>query len=42
MSFLSIEGLQASYGSSQALFCVDLTMAEGEVRSTQNKAWELP
>ena len=39
MSFLSIEGLQASYGSSQALFCVDLTMAgNGMGKSTTVKA----
>ena len=37
MSFLSIEGLQASYGSSQALFCVDLTMAEGEVTALMGR-----
>ena len=37
MSFLSIEGLQASYGSSQALFGVDLTMAEGEVTALMGR-----
>lgn len=37
MSFLSIEGLEASYGSSQALFGVDLTMAEGEVTALMGR-----
>lgn len=31
MALLTISGLTASYGSSQALFGVDLTIAEGEV-----------
>ncbi|MEL7282174.1 MAG: ATP-binding cassette domain-containing protein, partial [Pseudomonadota bacterium] len=31
MSFLTLEGLTASYGPSQALFGVDLEMREGEV-----------
>ncbi|MEO0675552.1 MAG: ATP-binding cassette domain-containing protein, partial [Pseudomonadota bacterium] len=31
MSFLTIEGLTASYGPSQALFGVDLDMREAEV-----------
>ncbi|MGH1576936.1 ABC transporter ATP-binding protein [Planktotalea sp.] len=31
MSFLKVENLTASYGVSQALFGVDLTVAEGEV-----------
>ena len=31
MSFLTLEGLTASYGPSQALFGVDLEMQEGEV-----------
>ncbi|MEO1536949.1 MAG: ABC transporter ATP-binding protein [Pseudomonadota bacterium] len=33
MSFLNLENLTASYGTSQALFGVDLAMAEGEVTS---------
>jgi len=37
VSFLSIAGLQASYGSSQALFGVDLTMAEGEVTALMGR-----
>ncbi len=37
MSFLSIEGLQATYGSSQALFGVDLSMAEGEVTALMGR-----
>lgn len=31
MSFLSLQGIKASYGPSQALFGVDLSLAEGEV-----------
>lgn len=37
MSFLSIHGLQASYGRSQALFGVDLVMAEGEVTALMGR-----
>ena len=31
MSLLTLSGVTASYGASQALFGVDLTIAEGEV-----------
>ncbi|MEW9922284.1 ABC transporter ATP-binding protein [Marimonas sp. MJW-29] len=31
MSFLSLDGITASYGASQALFGIDLKLAEGEV-----------
>lgn len=31
MSFLSLDGITASYGASQALFGIDLNLAEGEV-----------
>lgn len=37
MSLLTIEGLKASYGSSQALFGVDLNMAEGEVTALMGR-----
>ncbi|MBV6656735.1 MAG: ABC transporter ATP-binding protein [Devosiaceae bacterium] len=37
MSFLTVEGLTATYGSSQALFGVDLTMAEGEVTALMGR-----
>ncbi|MEL6521745.1 MAG: ABC transporter ATP-binding protein [Pseudomonadota bacterium] len=37
MSFLSVEGLSAHYGSSQALFGVDLAMAEGEVTALMGR-----
>lgn len=37
MSFLSIQNLTASYGASQALFGVDLTMAEGEVTALMGR-----
>ena len=37
MSFLTLENLTASYGSSQALFGVDLTMAEGEVTALMGR-----
>ena len=31
MSLLQVSGLEATYGASQALFGVDLSVAEGEV-----------
>lgn len=37
MSFLKIDGLTASYGSSQALFGVDLAMEEGEVTALMGR-----
>lgn len=37
MTLLSIEGLQASYGSAQTLFGVDLMMAEGEVTALMGR-----
>ena len=37
MSFLSLDGLQASYGSAQALFGVDLEMCEGEVTALMGR-----
>ena len=37
MSLLAVKGLTASYGSSQALFGVDLTMAEGEVTALMGR-----
>ena len=37
MSLLTLENLTASYGSSQALFGVDLTMAEGEVTALMGR-----
>ena len=37
MSFLSVEGLRASYGSSQALFGIDLSMTEGEVTALMGR-----
>lgn len=37
MSFLSVQGLTARYGSSQALFGVDLEMAEGEVTALMGR-----
>ncbi len=37
MSLLSVENLTASYGSSQALFGVDLSMAEGEVTALMGR-----
>lgn len=37
MKLLALENLTASYGSSQALFGVDLTMAEGEVTALMGR-----
>ncbi|MEP4247561.1 ABC transporter ATP-binding protein [Tateyamaria sp.] len=37
MTLLSINGLEASYGSSKALFGVDLTMSEGEVTALMGR-----
>ncbi len=37
MSLLEVQGLAASYGSSQALFGVDLTVAEGEVTALMGR-----
>ena len=37
MTLLALENLTASYGSSQALFGVDLTMAEGEVTALMGR-----
>ncbi len=37
MSLLEVQGLTASYGSSQALFGVDLTVAEGEVTALMGR-----
>ncbi|MEO9518209.1 MAG: ABC transporter ATP-binding protein [Paracoccaceae bacterium] len=37
MNLLTLEDLTASYGSSQALFGVDLTMAEGEVTALMGR-----
>jgi branched-chain amino acid transport system ATP-binding protein len=37
MSLLSVEGLTASYGSSKALFGVDLAVAEGEVTALMGR-----
>jgi len=37
VSLLSLQGLSASYGSSQALFGVDLTMEEGEVTALMGR-----
>lgn len=37
MTLLALQNLQASYGSSQALFGVDLTMAEGEVTALMGR-----
>ncbi|MDJ0638398.1 MAG: ABC transporter ATP-binding protein [Paracoccaceae bacterium] len=37
MSLLSVEGLTARYGSSQALFGVDLTIATGEVTALMGR-----
>lgn len=37
MSLLRVENLRASYGSSQALFGVDLTIAEGEVTALMGR-----
>ncbi|MEP1964156.1 ABC transporter ATP-binding protein [Tateyamaria sp.] len=37
MTLLSISGLEASYGSSKALFGVDLTMSEGEVTALMGR-----
>lgn len=37
MNLLTLENLSASYGSSQALFGVDLTMAEGEVTALMGR-----
>ena len=37
MNLLTLEKMTASYGSSQALFGVDLTMAEGEVTALMGR-----
>ncbi len=37
MNLLTLQGLTASYGSSQALFGVDLSMAEGEVTALMGR-----
>lgn len=37
MSLLRIENLSATYGVSQALFCVDLEMAQGEVTALMGR-----
>ena len=37
MSFLTVQNLTATYGVSQALFGVDLTMAEGEVTALMGR-----
>ena len=37
MTLLTLENLTASYGSSQALFGVDLSMAEGEVTALMGR-----
>ena len=37
MSFLTIRNLTATYGISQALFGIDLTMAEGEVTALMGR-----
>ena len=37
MTLVNLQNLQASYGSSQALFGVDLTMAEGEVTALMGR-----
>ena len=37
MTLLTLENLTASYGSSQALFGIDLTMAQGEVTALMGR-----
>ena len=37
MSLLTLDGLTASYGDSQALFGVDLTMVAGEVTALMGR-----